>query len=95
MISTDLDVLLESLRQKLGVTPEQEQTLLDEIKANSTPTQDMSNLGEMLAFTVADSQAVAEMVSSVMMDLIDIRAEVTSVREENAALKAEVEALKQ
>ncbi|MEK4718110.1 hypothetical protein NST66_11080 [Priestia sp. FSL W8-0524] len=83
-----VDELLVYYRQKLGITEAQEKQMIAEIQDDSAPTQDMSNIGEMVAINMEDSQAVAEMVGSLLMDMEQLKAD-------NQELKAELEAMKQ
>lgn len=83
----EVDVLLVSLRQKLGVTKEQEQQMMADIQEGSAPTQDMSNIGEMVAVNMEDSQAIAEMVGSLLMDMEQLKADNQQLREEVEAMK--------
>ena len=80
LTNVNVDVLLAAYRQKLGITEEEEQQMIAEIQGDSAPTQDMSNIGEMVAINMEDSQAVAEMVSSLMMDVQQLRDEVEELK---------------
>ena len=80
LTNVDVDVLLAAYRQKLGITEEEEQQMIEEIQEGSAPTQDMSNIGEMVAINMEDNQAVAEMVSSLMMDVQQLRDEVEELK---------------
>ncbi|MGN8233247.1 hypothetical protein ACTHAL_001475 [Priestia flexa] len=80
LTNVNVDVLLAAYRQKLGITEEEEQQMIAEIQEGSAPTQDMSNIGEMVAINMEDNQAVAEMVSSLMMDVQQLRNEVEELK---------------
>lgn len=80
LTNVNVDVLLAAYRQKLGITQEEEQQMIAEIQEGSAPTQDMSNIGEMVAINMEDNQAVAEMVSSLMMDVQQLRDEVEELK---------------
>ncbi|AXI29438.1 hypothetical protein V7079_22815 [Priestia megaterium] len=80
LTNVNVDVLLAAYRQKLGITEEEEQQMIAEIQEGSAPTQDMSNIGEMVAINMEDNQAVAEMVSSLMMDVQQLRDEVEELK---------------
>jgi len=80
LTNVNVDILLAAYRQKLGITEEEEQQMIAEIQEGSAPTQDMSNIGEMVAINMEDNQAVAEMVSSLMMDVQQLRDEVEELK---------------
>ncbi|MDN3365432.1 hypothetical protein QU577_27085 [Priestia megaterium] len=80
LTNVNVDVLLAAYRQKLGITEEEEQQMIAEIQEGSAPTQDLSNIGEMVAINMEDNQAVAEMVSSLMMDVQQLRDEVEELK---------------
>ncbi|UYT83939.1 hypothetical protein [Priestia megaterium] len=88
LTNVNVDVLLAAYRQKLGITEEEEQQMIAEIQEDSAPTQDMSNIGEMVAINMEDNQTVAEMVGSLLMDMEQLKAD-------NQQLKEELEAMKQ
>jgi undecaprenyl pyrophosphate synthase len=79
--NANVDVLLSAYRQKLGITEEEEQQMIAEIQEGSAPTQDMTNIGEMVAVNMEDSQAMAEMVSSFMMEVQQLKEEVEALKQ--------------
>ncbi|MFP7737455.1 hypothetical protein ACLHDF_29975 [Priestia aryabhattai] len=79
--NVNVDVLLAAYRQKLGITEEEEQQMIVEIQEGSAPTQDMTNIGEMVAVNMEDSQAMAEMVSSLMMEVQQLKEEVEALKQ--------------
>ncbi|MBU3569287.1 hypothetical protein IUK39_03725 [Priestia aryabhattai] len=87
LTNVNVDVLLAAYRQKLGITEEEEQQMIAEMQEDSAPSQDMSNIGEMVAINMEDSQAVAEMVGSLLMDMEQLKADNQQLREEMEAMK--------
>ncbi|MEI2392223.1 hypothetical protein V8V55_20680 [Priestia megaterium] len=85
--NVNTDSLLAYYRQRLGITEAQEKQMIAEIQDDSAPTQDMSNIGEMVAVNMEDSQAVAEMVGSLLMDMEQLKADNQQLREEVEAMK--------
>lgn len=79
--TTNIDTLLEAYRQKLGITEEEEEQLILELKDKSAPTQDMSNVAESVATNIEDIQALAEMVSSLLEDVENLKAEVEELKQ--------------
>lgn len=86
-VNTNVDDLLRYYRQKLGITEAQEKQMIAEMQEDSAPSQDMSNIGEMVAINMEDNQAVAEMVGSLMMDMEQVKADNQQLREEMEAMK--------
>jgi len=76
-----VDELLVYYRQKLGITEAQEKQMMADIQEGSAPTQDMSNIGEMVAVNMEDSQAMAKMVSSLMMEVQQLKEEVKALKQ--------------
>jgi hypothetical protein len=81
LTNVNVDTFLAAYRQKLGITEEEEQQIIVEIQEGSAPTQDMTNIGEMVAVNMEDSQAMAEMVSSLMMEVQQLKEEVEALKQ--------------